>query len=198
MILSDRDIRKAMGDGSIAVDPFDETRLQPSSVDVTLHPVLRVPVATRIDLADVPAGHTEEALIGPDGYALRPGGFVLGATVEKIGVRRGHIARVEGRSSLGRLGLAIHVTAGFVDVGFGPAQITLEIANFAPWEIILRPGVPIAQIAFETISSSPLRDYSQTGRYQHQAGATESRFGWDRDAVLAEHRAAAALHDPAA
>src|SRR3954469_397964 len=152
MLLSDGDIRWVIEREEIGVWPWDDEYLQPASLDVRLHPLLRVPKlnVTRIDLGNVPEGHTELCEIDEnDGYVLGPGAFVLASTLEQFEIGPKYVARVEGKSSLARLGLTVHVTAGFVDPGFA-GHITLEIVNLGPWEIVLRRGAAIAQVAFET------------------------------------------------
>jgi dCTP deaminase len=191
-LLADFEIRKAVQDGWISVEPFDETRLQPVSLDLTLddsYARFRDDVHT-IDTYDdgyvysrgdeyhglVPSwkNHTTGHTISRTGLILRPGDFILACTRETIHLGTAFAARVEGKSSLGRLGVAVHITAGFVDPGF-KGQITLEIANLAPVKVILYPGMPIAQIVFEPVSQ-PERDYSKTGHYQGQTGPTPSRY----------------------
>lgn len=188
-MLNDHEIRKAQESGEIGIDPFDPKRVQPVSYDVSLSEDIRVrrsdvhTIDTGMEVEDnhryyglVPSwqNHTNGRTVGPTGYRLRPGEFILGCTEETIRLDSTMAARVEGKSSLGRLGLTVHITAGFVDPGF-EGQITLEIANLAEWDIVLHPGMPIAQLVFERVLA-PERDYSQTGRYQGQRGPTESRY----------------------
>lgn len=195
-MLNDAEIRKAIQDDWITVEPFDDTRLQPVSYDLTLDDTyrrFRNDVHT-IDTRD--AGQYERATqyfgLVPSwqdhttghtiphgtGYRMAPGDFILACTRETIGLNPAIAARVEGKSSLGRLGLAVHVTAGFIDPGF-EGQITLEIANLSPASVILHVGMPIAQIVFETVTP-PERDYSVTGHYQGQTGPTPSRYRYTR------------------
>lgn len=194
-MLADFEIRKAVQDGWIDVQPFDESRLQPVSLDLTLddsYRRFRDDVHT-IETGDhatepgvqyhgrVPAwlphttGHT---IARGTGLTLRPGDFILACTAETVHLGTSFAARVEGKSSLGRLGMAVHITAGFIDPGFS-GQITLEIANLGPASVILHVGMPIAQIVFESVSQ-PERDYSKTGRYQGQTGPTQSRYRYTR------------------
>lgn len=178
MPLSDREIRKSF-DRGLVISPFNPDHLQPASYDVTLDSAYRVPRHDMgcIDVAEVPEGHT---LLLEDDYAipLEPGDFLLASTVERIELPGTMVARIEGRSSLGRLGVLIHSTAGFIDPGFR-GQVTLEISNIAPWEIILRPGMRIGQLAFEYLGSSPDRLYGNIGHYQDQQGPQESRLRLD-------------------
>lgn len=194
-MLADFEIRKAIQDRWISIEPFDETRLQPVSLDLTLddrYARFRDDVHT-IDTRD--AGqysdanrhyglapswkpHTTGHTIPLGGLTLRPGDFILACTVETVHLGTAFAARVEGKSSLGRLGVAVHITAGFVDPGF-KGQITLEIANLGPASVMLHTGMPIAQIVFEPVSQ-PERDYSKTGHYQGQTGPTPSRYRYTR------------------
>ncbi len=188
-MLADFEIRKANHDGLITIEPWVEERLQPVSYDLTLFKDLRVPRGDVHTInpgmentpdtkyyGEVPANHPYTTLreIPATGYRLGPGEFLLASTEEEV-ILSSHIAaRVEGKSSLGRLGLAVHITAGFIDPGFG-GQITLEIFNAAPWSVMLYPGMPIAQIVFTPVSA-PERDYTRTGHYCGQRGPTESRY----------------------
>lgn len=178
MLLSDEEIEKHVADDVIGLDPYDPARLQPTSVDLTLDAFIRTPVSTpwqpEIDVADVPEGHTKLVEIPDEGYVLDPGQFILASTCERVRLPSFLAARVEGKSSVGRLGLAIHITAGFIDPGFD-GNVTLEMYNFAPWPIRLRVGMPIGQICF-MVCTPPRNDYSVTGHYQGQRGPTESRY----------------------
>ena len=134
MILSDVDLRKAIAVGRIGIDPFDETAIQPSSIDVRVDSLFRVfrnHTAGVIDVKQDMSDLTELVEIPADGvFMLHPGEFVLGSTLERVTVPDDLVARIDGKSSLGRLGLLIHSTAGFVDPGFD-GHITLELANVA-------------------------------------------------------------------
>ena len=150
MILGDRDIRAAIEDGSIIIDPFDAVKVQPASYDLTLSSSFKCfPVSNICDL-----GKTydyEKYMVKVDasdsGIELGPGEFCLGVTQERVAVSDRVLGRIEGKSSLGRLGLLVHLTAGFVDPGWdGP--LTLEFYNASPNSLILRPGQRIAQISF--------------------------------------------------
>ena len=134
MILSDRSLREAIEAGRIVVDPFDPTTVQPSSIDVRVDRLFRVfrnHTAGVIDVKQDLTGLTELVEIAPEGvFMLHPGEFVLGSTLERVAVPDDLVARIEGKSSLGRLGLLIHSTAGFIDAGFD-GHVTLELANVA-------------------------------------------------------------------
>jgi dCTP deaminase len=188
-MLADFEIRKALQEGWIDIDPYTDDRLQPVSYDLTLAADIRVRersvhtvdvglVAedhhTRLGRVAPTDGYTQPKTIPSTGWTLHSHDFLLACTTERITLSPAMAARVEGKSSLGRLGLLIHSTAGFIDPGFD-GQVTLEVANLAPWAIQLRAGMPIAQICFEPVSM-PERDYSKTGRYQGQMGPTESRY----------------------
>ena len=146
MILSDISIREALGAGRIVIDPLDESCIQPSSIDVKISNLFRVfrnhtaPVIdVKKDLTDL----TELIEVPLDGvFMLHPGEFVLGSTLERVAIADDLVARVEGKSSLGRLGLLIHSTAGFIDAGFD-GHITLELSNVANLPITLYPGMKL-------------------------------------------------------
>ncbi len=181
MLLSDRDIRAGVEGGQIGLDPWDPTMIQPASVDVRLDRYFRLfnnhrypvidPRADQSDLtAMVDAGEDEP-------FVLHPGEFVLGATYEKVTLGDSIAARLEGKSSLGRLGLLTHSTAGFIDPGF-TGHVTLELSNTATMPILLYPGMKIGQLCFFQLSSPAEKPYGQgaTGsRYQGQRGPTASR-----------------------
>lgn len=183
MILSDTDINKAIARFEIQIEPYFAEQINPASYDLTLAHEYRIPdliTGQTLDCREVRENHTLLMRASPDENGhdyilLKPGDFILASTVEEVTLDNKTVARVEGKSSLGRLGLAIHVTAGFIDPGFA-GTVTLEIANLSPWMIFLRPGQRIAQIAFEKTSSPVMKDYSQKGHYQNQSGPTESRF----------------------
>lgn len=178
MLLADHQIHDRVHAGDLKISPFDPERVQPASVDLLLDHYLRVPrdPGSEMDVSLVHAGHTVLAEIGEDGWLLQPGDFVLASTVERITLPDDLAARVEGKSSLGRLGLAVHVTAGFIDPGFA-GQVTLEIANLSPWPIRLRRQMPVAQLCLIPMSAAPERPYGSAGNhYQNQLGPTESRY----------------------
>lgn len=177
MLLSDRDIIDEIKAGRIGVDPFDPARVQPASLDVLLGSTLRVfPRGATVDpFGPLPSDLSRE--VPTDGYVMSPGEFLLGSTVETLSLPDDIAARLEGRSTLGRLGLTVHVTAGYIDPGFR-GQITLEIANLGPWGLRLRAGQPIGQLVFERMSSPVERPYGSPGlgsRYQGQSGPTLAR-----------------------
>lgn len=177
-MLSDRGIKAAIDAGDIAITPFTEDRLQPASIDLTLHPVVRKPRSWRetMDLGSVRPDHTEAHSPGHFGtHHIGPGEQLLACTAETVRLGRMHVGRVEGKSSLARLWLSVHVTGGFIDPGF-EGQVTLEMVNMSPWTIILYPGMPVCQIAFDRLDTMPEMTYKHTGRYQGQSGPTESRY----------------------
>jgi dCTP deaminase len=181
MLLSDRDIRKAINDDRIGLSPWDEEMLQPASVDVRLDRHFRVFENHRyfvIDPAVNQAELTREVVVDDDStFVLHPGEFVLGATYEKVALSDGVAARIEGKSSLGRLGLLTHSTAGFIDPGFD-GHVTLELSNTATLPIVLYPGMKIGQLCFFLLSSSAEQPYGSAAagsHYQGQRGPTPSR-----------------------
>lgn len=177
MILSDYDILQyqKLYEGGL-LSPFDKDQVNPASYDLRLSPVTRWFVKDQkldtMDLRPHTVPYESEQLL------LEPGEFILGATEETVNLPLELAARVEGKSSLGRLGLMVHVTAGYVDPGF-VGQVTLEIKNVNSVPIMLYSGMRIAHIAFERMSSVPMKGYDQTGNYQGQQGPTESRYRYD-------------------
>jgi dCTP deaminase len=181
VLLSDRDLLKAIADGRLGLDPFDEAMVQPSSVDVRLDRYFRVFANhryTHIDPAEQQDDLTE--LVEPKGdepFILHPGEFVLGSTFEVITLGNDLASRLEGKSSLGRLGLLTHSTAGFIDPGFS-GHVTLELSNVANLPIKLYPGMKIGQICVLQLSSPSEHPYGSSvygSRYQDQRGPTPSR-----------------------
>ncbi|MGC3953364.1 MAG: dCTP deaminase [Propionicimonas sp.] len=195
MLLSDRDLLAEVESGRVRLDPWDPQMVQPASVDVRLDRFFRLfdnhkypsidpaedqPELTR--LIEVPANEP---------FVLHPGEFVLGSTYEFVGLPDDLAARLEGKSSLGRLGLLTHSTAGFVDPGF-TGHVTLELSNVATLPIKLWPGMKIGQLCFFRLSSPAARPYGSgaTGsRYQGQRGPTASRshLGFHRLDVSGDH-----------
>lgn len=182
MILSDRSIREELAAGRIVIDPLDQTSIQPSSVDLRLDRFFRVflnhtmPVIdVRQDLREL----TEEVEIKEgDAFILHPGEFVLGSTLERVALPADVVARIEGKSSLGRLGLLIHSTAGFVDPGWD-GHITLELSNVANLPITLYPAMRIGQVSFlrmTTPADVPYGTGALGSKYQGQRGPTPSRY----------------------
>ena len=180
-MLSDREITAAVENGQVSIEPWDPQMIQPASVDVRLDRFFRVfdnhkyscidPAKEQPDLThmvEVPPGEP---------FILHPGAFVLGSTYETITIGRAIAARVEGKSSLGRLGLLTHATAGFIDPGFS-GHITLELANVATLPIDLWPGMKAGQLCFFEMSSEVLHPYGSSelgSHYQDQRGPTPSR-----------------------
>ncbi|MBB5806607.1 dCTP deaminase [Saccharothrix ecbatanensis] len=181
MLLSDRDLRKEVGSGRLVLEPFDDVMVQPSSIDVRLDRFFRVFNNTRYTHID-PAMQQDDltSLVEPadeEPFVLHPGEFVLGSTFELVTLPDDLAGRLEGKSSLGRLGLLTHSTAGFIDPGFS-GHITLELSNVANLPITLWPGMKIGQLCLFRLSSAAEFPYgsSQAGsRYQGQRGPTPSR-----------------------
>ncbi|WP_153395043.1 dCTP deaminase [Ornithinicoccus halotolerans] len=181
MLLSDRDILAEVDSGRVRLDPWDPAMVQPSSVDVrmdryfrlfdnhkyaVIDPALEQPDLTR--LVEVERGES---------FVLHPGEFVLGSTLESVSLPDDVAARVEGKSSLGRLGLLTHATAGFVDPGF-TGHVTLELSNVATLPIVLHPGMKIGQLCFFRLTSPSEHPYGSQAKgshYQGQRGPTASR-----------------------
>jgi len=181
VLLSDRDITRQLDEGRIRLEPWTPEMLQPSSVDVRLDRVFRVfenHKYPHIDPAEDQPELTREVIPeGDEPFILHPGEFALGSTYEVVGLPDDLAARVEGKSSLGRLGLLTHATAGFIDPGF-VGHVTLELANVATLPIKLWPGMKIGQLCFFRLSSPAQHPYGSgaTGsRYQGQRGPTASR-----------------------
>ncbi len=181
MLLSDRDIADPIQNGRVVLDPFDPAMIQPSSVDVRLDKYFRIfqnhryphidPAEDQPDLT-----HLVEPAAG-EPFILHPGEFVLAATYECVTLPDDVAARLEGKSSLGRLGLLTHSTAGFVDPGF-TGHVTLELSNVATLPIKLGPGMKIGQLCFIRLSSPVEHPYGSAkhgSRYQGQRGPTASR-----------------------
>lgn len=181
MLLSDRDIRTSLNTGRIALDPFDDEMIQPSSVDVRLDRYFRLfdnhkyPV---IDPSTPQPELTRLVEVDPDEpFMLHPGEFVLASTLEVVTLSDDVAARLEGKSSLGRLGLLTHSTAGFIDPGFS-GHVTLELSNVATLPITLWPGMKIGQLCYFTLSSAAEKPYgagASGSRYLGQRGPTASR-----------------------
>ncbi|WP_298752210.1 dCTP deaminase [uncultured Serinicoccus sp.] len=181
MLLSDRDILASIDSGRVRLDPWDPTMVQPSSVDIRLDRYFRLfdnhkyPV---IDPAQEQPDLTRLVEVDPgESFVLHPGEFVLGSTYEQVSLPDDIAARVEGKSSLGRLGLLTHATAGFVDPGF-TGHVTLELSNVATLPIVLHPGMKIGQLCFFRLSSASQHPYGSSEKgshYQGQRGPTASR-----------------------
>ncbi|HZD72104.1 MAG TPA: dCTP deaminase [Actinomycetes bacterium] len=184
MILSDRSLREAIESARLVVDPLDDGAIQPASIDIRLDSRFRVFHAVRYSYIDVRQemdGLTELVEVKPDdAFILHPGEFVLGSTLEVIGIPPDLAARLEGKSSLGRLGLLTHSTAGFLDPGF-QGHVTLELSNVANLPITLYPGMRIGQIAVFQLTTPAEHPYGSGGirsKYQGQRGPTPSRY-WE-------------------
>jgi dCTP deaminase len=182
VILSDRTLREEIANHRIIIEPFDERCIQPSSIDVkvgNLFRVFRNHTAGLIDVKQDLEDLTELITIADDGvFILHPGEFVLGSTFERIGVPNDLVARIEGKSSLGRLGLLIHSTAGFIDAGFD-GHITLELSNVASLPITIYPHMKIGQVSFvqmTTPADNPYGSGARGSKYQGQRGPTPSRY----------------------
>jgi len=181
VLLSDRDITAQLDAGRIGLDPFDPGLLQPSSVDVRMDRYFRLFDNHKYPFID-PAQEQPELtrLVEVDAeepFILHPGEFVLAATLEQVTLPDDIAARVEGKSSLGRLGLLTHATAGFIDPGF-TGHVTLELSNVATLPITLWPGMRIGQLCFFQLSSPAEHPYGSAQRgshYQGQRGPTASR-----------------------
>ena len=182
MVLSDTTIRSEIEAGRIVIDPFDEGLVQPSSIDVRVDSRFRVFHNGRYPYIDVrqPMPDLTELVEveGGEPFILHPGEFVLGQTLERVRLPDDLVARLEGKSSLGRLGLVIHSTAGFVDPGF-EGNLTLELSNLANLPITIYHGMPIGQISFMRMDGAVEHAYgaSEAGsKYQGQTEPTASRF----------------------
>jgi dCTP deaminase len=177
VVLSDRTIREQIAAGRLVIEPFDEGLLQPSSVDLRVADEFRVFHNNRRAFIDVrePSDDLTEVVrvTGEEPFILHPGEFVLGSTRERVALPDDIVARLEGKSSLGRLGLLIHSTAGYIDPGFD-GTITLELSNVARLPISIHPGMPIGQISFLQMTTPVDRPYQ--GKYQGQAGPTASSY----------------------
>jgi len=181
VLLSDRDIRAELDSGRVGLDPLDPAMVQPASVDVRLDRFFRLFDNHRyahIDPRQEQDELTRLVEVDPDeSFILHPGEFVLGSTYEQVTLPDDLAARLEGKSSLGRLGLLTHSTAGFIDPGFS-GHVTLELSNVATLPITLWPGMKIGQLCFFRLSSaaqSPYGTGANQNRYQGQRGPTASR-----------------------
>ena len=181
MLLSDRDIRAEVDDGRVVLEPYEPAMVQPSSVDVRLDRYFRVFENHRYPHID-PASEQPDLTrlvetTGEEQFVLHPGEFVLASTFEVVTLPDDVAARLEGKSSLGRLGLLTHSTAGFIDPGFS-GHVTLELSNVATLPIMLWPGMKIGQLCFFRLSSPSEHPYGSArygSRYQGQRGPTPSR-----------------------
>ncbi len=181
MLLSDRDIRAALDQGDLNIDPYDPAMVQPSSIDVRLDRLFRVFNNSRYTHIDPKLPQEElTTLVEVDGdepFILHPGEFVLGATLESFTIPAHLAGRLEGKSSLGRLGLLTHSTAGFIDPGFC-GHITLELSNTANLPIALYPEMKVGQLALFKMTSpaeAPYGSGALGSKYQGQRGPTPSK-----------------------
>src|SRR5437764_13296147 len=182
MVLSDRTIARFLEEGRIEIDPYDEELLQPSSVDVRVDRFFRVFHNNRypfIDVREEQEDLTELVEVEDDTpFVLHPGEFVLGSTLERVRLPDDLVARLEGKSSLGRLGLLIHSTAGFIDPGWD-GHVTLELSNVANLPITIYPGMKIGQISFMQMTEPATTPYGSAAigsKYKGQKGPTPSRY----------------------
>jgi dCTP deaminase len=189
-VLSDGTILELVDAGRIRIDPWDASLVQPASVDLRLGDSFRVfhnyRVST-IDLREPPENLTEEVVVGDgEAFVIHPGEFCLGRTLEWVELPDDIVARIEGKSSIGRLGLIVHATAGFCDPGWR-GTLTLELNNLTRVPIKLYPGLLIAQLSFMALDRPALRPYGSPelgSHYQGQRAATESRYQGARDGGL--------------
>jgi dCTP deaminase len=182
-VLSDGTIRALVEAGRIVIEPWEPSHVQPASVDLRLGDSFRVfhnHRTSAIDLRDPPTNLTEEVVVAPEEpFVIHPGEFVLGRTQEWVELPDDVVARIEGKSSLGRLGLIVHATAGFCDPGWR-GTLTLELNNLTRVPIKLYPGLLIAQLSFMALDAPATQPYGSPelgSHYQGQVAATESRYG---------------------
>jgi dCTP deaminase len=190
VILSDRAIRERLERGDLIIDPLDDPDLQvqPASVDLRLGARFIVYKLPHVPVIDPRQTETLESYTSgleiKDGepFVLHPGEFVLGSTIERVTIPKDLVARVEGRSSFGRLAVVVHATAGFIDPGF-EGQITLELSNLGRCAVLLYPGTRISQIVFHTMTSPSERPYGHArgSKYQGQTGPVMSRVHRDQN-----------------
>jgi dCTP deaminase len=181
VLLSDRDIRAELDSGRISLDPYEPDMIQPSSIDVRLDRFFRLFDNHKYPVIDPAQDQPDLTRLveteGDEPFVLHPGEFVLGSTYESVALPDDVAARLEGKSSLGRLGLLTHSTAGFIDPGF-TGHVTLELSNVATLPIQLWPGMKIGQLCFFRLSSPAENPYGSSvygSRYQGQRGPTASR-----------------------
>ncbi len=189
MILSDRDIHARLAAGDLRIEPLadPELQIQPASIDLRLDHTFvtyRLPHVPCIDPRDVQTvqEYTEAIAIAEgEAFVLQPGEFALGSTIESVRVPHDLVARVEGRSSIGRLAVVVHATAGFIDPGF-EGQITLELSNLGRCAVKLYPGMRISQVVLHRLTSPAERPYGpeRGSKYQGQVGPVPSRLPKDR------------------
>lgn len=182
VVLSDKTIRRLLEEGRIGIDPYADDLLQPSSVDVRADRYFRVFRNARYPYINVkePMDDLTELveIDGDEAFILHPGEFVLGSTLERITLPDDLVARLEGKSSLGRLGLLIHSTAGFIDPGWD-GHVTLELSNVANLPITIFYGMKIGQLSFVQLTEPAQNPYGAAAlgsKYQGQSGPTPSRY----------------------
>jgi dCTP deaminase len=182
VVLSDRTIRRLVDEGRIGIDPYAPELMQPSSLDVRVDRYFRVFRNSRYPFIDVKAKQEDLTEIvevaDQEAFILHPGEFVLGSTLERVTLPDDLVARLEGKSSLGRLGLLIHSTAGFIDPGWD-GHVTLELSNVANLPITIYPEMKIGQLSFVQLSEPAEKPYGSAGigsKYQGQRGPTPSRY----------------------
>jgi dCTP deaminase len=181
LVLSDRTIARMLEEGRIEIDPYDAALLQPSSVDVRVDRYFRVfrnNLYPFIDVKQAQEDLTELVEVDGDPFILHPGEFVLGSTLERVRLPDDLVARLEGKSSLGRLGLLIHSTAGFIDPGWD-GHVTLELSNVANLPITIYPEMKIGQLSFMELTEAAASPYGSGAigsKYQGQKGPTPSRY----------------------
>ncbi len=181
VVLSDKSIFTALDQGEIEIDPFEKDNVQPSSVDLRVDNLFRVfrnDTTPYIDPKQAQEDLTELVEVKEDGaFILHPGEFVLGSTLERVALGNSLVARLEGKSSLGRLGLLIHSTAGFIDPGWD-GHITLELSNVANLPIAIYPGMKIGQISFLEMTTPASIPYGESlgSKYKGQRGPTPSKY----------------------
>ncbi len=185
MILSDRDLRARLNEGDLVIDPIEdlELQLQPASVDLRLGSEFRVYKPAQVAFLDPGEAGQIEAATEPvlvkdgDPFVLHPGAFALGTTVERVSIPPDLVGQVDGRSSIGRLAIVVHATAGFIDPGF-EGQITLELGNIGSVPVRLYPGMRVAQLVVYQMTSAAERPYgpARGSHYQGQRGPVASRI----------------------
>ena len=182
MVLSDRSIREEIAAGRLVIDPFEDRFVQPASVDLRLGREFRVFRNYRLPYIDVKQEMPEltemESIDDATPFILHPGEFVLAVTMERVEIPADLVGRLDGKSSLGRLGLIVHSTAGFVDPGF-KGRLTLELTNVANLPITLYYAMPVSQISFSRLTTAADKPYGSgaTGsKYQDQTGPEPSRY----------------------
>jgi dCTP deaminase len=182
MVLSDRAIARLIAAGRIAIDPYDPSLMQPASLDVRVDRLFRVFRNSRYPYIDVKLAQEDMTELveveGDEPFILHPGEFVLGSTLERVRLPDDLVARLEGKSSLGRLGLLIHSTAGFIDPGWD-GHVTLELSNVANLPITIYPEMKIGQLSFVQMAEPTDNPYGSSGlgsKYQGQRGPTPSRY----------------------